>query len=352
MSENMNVKMPETPGHEQAVILEMQNIEKRFGGGSSVLTDRMGLTRPRPVVHALDGVNVTIRAGEFVGLVGESGSGKSTLGRIAAGLMHPSSGEVKVYGKVPSRENKTHLDVQMIFQDPQASLNPRKRIDKAIGEAPLIHGLTSRAEFNDYVNRQLQRVGLDPIISTRFPHQFSGGQRQRISIARALSLSPRFLVCDESIASLDVSIQAQILNLFMDLRQELDLTYLFISHDLRAVRHVCDRVMIMYLGRIVEDAPAKDFFARPNHPYTKMLLSEMPDLSQRSKTYSAVKGEIPSPINPPKGCHFHPRCPLAFERCRIERPALKTVGEKHMSACHINEVPLSRDPIAQMELNV
>lgn len=351
MSENMSTKTPEGLSEEQPIVLQMQNIEKRFGGGGSALSEKMGLSRPRPVVHALDGVNVTIRAGEFVGLVGESGSGKSTLGRIAAGLMSPTSGDVKVYGKEPSRENKTHLDVQMIFQDPQASLNPRKRIDKAIGEAPLVHGLTSRSGLDDYVSQQLQRVGLDPAIRTRFPHQFSGGQRQRISIARALSLNPRFLVCDESIAALDVSIQAQILNLFMDLREELDLTYLFISHDLRAVRHVCDRVLIMYLGRVVEDAPAKEFFARPNHPYTKMLLSEVPDLAQRSKSYSAIKGEIPSPINPPKGCHFHPRCPLAFDRCRVERPALKKVGEKHISACHLNDIPQSQNPMAQQELN-
>lgn len=336
---------------QQPIVLQMQNIEKRFGGGGSALTERMGLSRPRPVVHALDGVNLTIRAGEFVGLVGESGSGKSTLGRIAAGLMAPSSGDVKVYDKAPSRENKTHLDVQMIFQDPQASLNPRKRIDKAVGEAPLIHGLTSRAGLDDYVSAQLRRVGLDPAIRTRFPHQFSGGQRQRISIARALALNPRFLVCDESIAALDVSIQAQILNLFMDLREELDLTYLFISHDLRAVRHVCDRVLIMYLGRVVEDAPAKEFFARPNHPYTKMLLSEVPDLSQRGKAYSAIKGEIPSPINPPKGCHFHPRCPLAFDKCRVERPALKQVGEQHLSACHLNDYSSSIDKAAPLELS-
>lgn len=346
----MTNKNHDISAQQQPIVLQMQNIEKRFGGGGSALTERMGLSRPRPVVHALDGVNLTIRAGEFVGLVGESGSGKSTLGRIAAGLMAPSSGEVKVYNKAPSRENKTHLDVQMIFQDPQASLNPRKRIDKAVGEAPLVHGLTTRSGFDDYVSQQLQRVGLDPAIRTRFPHQFSGGQRQRISIARALALNPRFLVCDESIAALDVSIQAQILNLFMDLREELDLTYLFISHDLRAVRHVCDRVLIMYLGRVVEDAPAKEFFARPNHPYTKMLLSEVPDLSQRGKAYSAIKGEIPSPLNPPKGCHFHPRCPLAFDKCRLERPALKQVGEQHLSACHLNDTPSSIDKAAPLEL--
>ncbi|MGU3576193.1 ABC transporter ATP-binding protein [Brucellaceae bacterium C25G] len=347
----MSAQSLETRTDEQPVVLQMHNIEKRFGGGGAGIVERMGLVRPRPIVHALDGVNVTIRSGEFVGLVGESGSGKSTLGRIAAGLMNPTSGDVKVYGKEPSREHKTHLDVQMIFQDPQASLNPRKRIDKAIGEAPLVHGLTDRAGFDDYVSAQLQRVGLDPVIRTRFPHQFSGGQRQRISIARALSLNPRFLVCDESIAALDVSIQAQILNLFMDLRQELDLTYLFISHDLRAVRHVCDRVLIMYLGRVVEDAPAKEFFARPNHPYTKMLLSEVPDLSQRSKSYSAIKGEIPSPINPPKGCHFHPRCPLAFDKCRVERPAMKKVGDRHLSACHLNNNPPLQNHMSQLELN-
>lgn len=336
---------------QQDVVLQVQSVEKRFGGGSSALLERLGVARPRPVVHALDGINLTIRSGEFVGLVGESGSGKSTLGRLAAGLMVPSSGEVLVYGKKPSRENKTHLDVQMIFQDPQASLNPRKRIDKAVGEAPLVHGLTDQTGLEDYISAQLKRVGLDPAIRTRFPHQFSGGQRQRISIARALALNPRFLVCDESIAALDVSIQAQILNLFMDLREELDLTYLFISHDLRAVRHVCDRVLIMYLGRVVEDAPAKEFFARPNHPYTRMLLSEVPDLAQRGKTYSAIKGEIPSPLDPPRGCHFHPRCPLAFDKCRLERPALKKVGDRHLSACHLNDTLSSHQISAPLELN-
>jgi peptide/nickel transport system ATP-binding protein len=203
--------------------------------------------------------------------------------------------------------------------------------------------LTKAVGLDAYVSEQLVRVGLDPATRERFPHQFSGGQRQRIHIARALALNPRFLVCDESIASLDVSIQAQILNLFMDLRDELNLTYLFISHDLRAVQHFCDRVAIMYLGRIVEEMPTAAFSDRANHPYTQALLAEIPDLKNRRKTFTAIKGEIPSPINPPSGCHFHPRCPFAFDRCRVERPALKTIGGAHRSACHLNDEPSRRN---------
>lgn len=320
-------------------VLQISGVSKRFGEQRPSLAMRFGLAQTKPVVHALDGIDLTIRPGEFVGLVGESGSGKSTLGRIAAGLMRPSDGRAQVFGRDASRDKAVHRDVQMIFQDPQASLNPRLRVDQAVGEAPLVHKLTDRAGLDAYVSRLFEMVGLAPHLRTRFPHQFSGGQRQRINIARALALKPRFLVCDESIAALDVSIQAQILNLFMDLRDELDLTYLFISHDLRAVQHICDRVIIMYLGRIVEDLPAADFARGANHPYTRALLAELPDLNQRRKTWVTMKGEIPSPINPPKGCHFHPRCPLAFDRCRVERPALKLIGGAHRSACHLNDNP-------------
>ena len=320
-----------------APALETRKLTRHFGREAG-LAVKLHLAKRQPIIRALDGIDLTIPAGEFVGLVGESGSGKSTLGRIAAGLLPPSTGEVAVFGRSPQGDRSVHRDVQLIFQDPQASLNPRMRVAEAIGEAPLVHGIASRAEIDDYVCAQMRRAGLDPAYRQRFPHQFSGGQRQRISIARALALQPRFLVCDESVASLDVSIQAQILNLFMQLRRELDLTYLFISHDLRVVQHIADRVVIMYLGRIVEDAPATRFFAHPNHPYTQGLLAEIPDLKQRRRVYAPVKGEIPSPAAPPPGCHFHPRCPAAFDRCRVERPALREIAPGHRSACHLNDV--------------
>ncbi|WP_089176254.1 ABC transporter ATP-binding protein [Bosea sp. AS-1] len=321
-----------------APALETRSLSRRFGRADG-LAVRLHLAKRQPVIHALDGIDLTIPTGEFVGLVGESGSGKSTLGRIAAGLLSPSNGEVRVFGRDPQGDRSVHRDVQLIFQDPQASLNPRMRVAEAIGEAPLVHGIVGRSELDDYVCAQMRRAGLDPAYRQRFPHQFSGGQRQRISIARALAMQPRFLVCDESVASLDVSIQAQILNLFMELRRDLDLTYLFISHDLRVVQHIADRVVIMYLGRIVEDAPARAFFANPNHPYTRGLLAEIPDLKQRRRVYAPVKGEIPSPAAPPPGCHFHPRCPAAFDRCRVEKPALREIAPGHRSACHLNDAP-------------
>jgi peptide/nickel transport system ATP-binding protein len=277
-----------------------------------------------------------------VGLVGESGCGKSTLGRMVAGILPPTEGTILRDGRdikalMGAEARQMKLRTQMIFQDPYASLNPRMRVQDIVGEAPRVHGLLDGAAFDDYVDEQMRRAGLDPTFKRRYPHQFSGGQRQRIGIARALAVKPDFIVCDEAVAALDVSIQAQILNLFMRLRRELDLTYLFISHDLGVVEHLSDRVVIMYLGRVVEEADTETVFRRPNHPYTRSLLDSVPRIENRKRAFSVVKGEIPSPINPPAGCHFHPRCPLATERCRVEVPKLREVAPGQRSACHLND---------------
>ncbi|KAB0499165.1 ABC transporter ATP-binding protein [Pseudomonas vancouverensis] len=325
--------------------LALENVSRRFQPKKDVLTSmaqRWGLAKPTPVVHAVDNVSLEIKTGEVIGLVGESGCGKSTLGRIAAGIIKPSEGIVRVGGIDESLASRgaastlEHLSVQMIFQDPFASLNPRMRVMDIIGEAARVHKIPGAEHYEDYVAAQMKRAGLDPSYMRRYPHQFSGGQRQRIGIARALAVNPRFIVCDESVAALDVSIQAQVLNLFMDLRDELGLTYLFISHDLSVVEHISDRVAIMYLGRIVEQGSKAELFSRPNHPYTQALLAEVPTLNANKRTFTAIKGEIPSPINPPSGCHFHPRCPHAMPRCREEKPGLKEVSPEHLSACHLN----------------
>ncbi len=225
----------------------------------------------------------------------------------------------------------------MIFQDPYASLNPRLRVVDIVGEAPVVHGLIAPRQQVEYVGLQLNRVGMDPTLMRRFPHQFSGGQRARIGIARALAVKPEFIVCDESVASLDVSIQAQVLNLFMDLRAALSLTYLFISHDLGVVRHISDRVAVMYLGRIVESGPTEQLFSAPNHPYTQALLLEVGCLEPKKRSFVPIRGEIPSPIKPPSGCHFHPRCPYAMRICRDVAPPLVEVAPERWSACHLND---------------
>ncbi|WP_019401283.1 ABC transporter ATP-binding protein [Chelatococcus sp. GW1] len=328
-----------------APILALDGVSKRFVrklDAAEKIANLFGARRHEQVVHAVDGIDLAIAPGEVVGLVGESGCGKSTLGRVVAGILDPSAGSVSYEGADVAKlsgaaRRKVDLAVQMVFQDPMASLNPRLRVIDIIGEAPVVHGLVSRAEVEDYVCDVMTRVGLDPATRRRYPHQFSGGQRARIGIARALAVKPKVIVCDESTAALDVSIQAQVLNLFMKLREELSLTYLFVSHDLGVVEHIADRVAVMYLGRIVELAPAEELFRTPNHPYTRALLEEVPRLEAKKKTFSALKGELPSPLSPPSGCHFHPRCPYAFDRCRTERPALKPIGPGRVSACHLND---------------
>ena len=326
-------------------MLEARDLTKRFVKTLDLagkIAQKLGAGVREEVVHAVNHVDFSIDPGEVVGLVGESGCGKSTVGRMVAGILPPTEGKLLFKGTdvagMDDADSKTAaLQIQMIFQDPFASLNPRMRVQDIIGEAPTIHGIIKRAETAAYVEDIMLRVGLDPDYRRRYPHQFSGGQRQRIGIARALAVKPEFLVCDEAIAALDVSIQAQVLNLFIGLREDLNLTYLFISHDLGVVEHISDRVIIMYLGRIIEIAPTEELFKSPNHPYTKALLNEVPRLDARRRDFAPVAGEIPSPIDPPSGCHFHPRCPHATERCRNEVPVLKAVAPGRVSACHLND---------------
>jgi len=327
-----------------STMFETRNLSKKFVktlDTAAKIAQRFGADIREEVVHAVDGVNLTIKRGEVVGLVGESGCGKSTFGRMVAGILPPTSGQMFYRGQDVTELDKetvleSMLQVQMIFQDPFASLNPRMRVEEIISEAPVVHGLIKPSERASYAEEVMLRVGLDPDYRKRYPHQFSGGQRQRIGIARALAVNPDFLVCDEAIAALDVSIQAQVINLFMDLRKDLDLTYLFISHDLSVVEHISDRVVIMYLGRVVEIASTADIFDSPNHPYTTALLNEVPTLDSRGIDYHPISGEIPSPLDPPPGCHFHPRCPHASERCQIEAPELIEISPDRFSACHLN----------------
>ena len=292
-------------------------------------------------VRAVDGVSFRIRRGTSFGLVGESGSGKSTLGRTVLGLYEPTAGTVRFNGRdirAGGRKGLAALrpKMQLVFQDPYGSLNPRVRVGDAIGEALLAHGLVRRADLRDAVLEVMRICGLAPYQFARYPHEFSGGQRQRIGIARALALKPELIVADEPVSALDVSIQAQIINLFSDLKEQQGVTFLFISHDLAVVEHLCDEIAVMYLGLIVETAGRDALFDRPRHPYTQALLSAIPVADPDARRDRIVlQGELPSPAAPPAGCRFHTRCPLAIDRCRAEVPVLRTLADGHQAACHL-----------------
>jgi len=318
-------------------LLRVENLVKYFpvkGGMFSRTVDK---------VHAVDGVSFEVEAGETLGLVGESGCGKSTTGRCILRLIEPTSGEVWFDGKNVTALDAQSLrancrDMQIIFQDPYASLNPRMTVGSIIGEALVIHRLAKTPrEFEQRVAQLLETVGLHPQHMRRYPHEFSGGQRQRIGIARALAVSPRLIVCDEPVSALDVSIQAQVINLLEDLQDTFRLTYVFIAHDLSVVEHISTRIAVMYLGRIVEIAPARELYTSPRHPYTEALLSAVPIPDPAVKRKRVVlQGDVPNPIRPPAGCHFHPRCPHVMERCRVETPLLREIAPGRKAACHLN----------------
>jgi len=317
-------------------LISIKNLKKHFAISSGVFS------RTHDYVHAVDGVSFDIAKGETLGLVGESGCGKSTTGRCILRLIEPTSGEVWFQGADVTRLGTDALrqlrrDMQIIFQDPYASLNPRLTVGAIIGEALQIHGLAkSRKALEERVVELLETVGLQPDHLFRFPHEFSGGQRQRIGIARALAVEPKLVVCDEPVSALDVSIQAQVINLLMDLQRDLKLSYLFISHNLAVVEHISHRVAVMYLGRIVEYTDKRTLFTRPLHPYTEALLAAVPvpdPATRREKI--VVQGDVPSPLRPPPGCHFHTRCRYAEARCKTEVPVLREVEPGHLVACHL-----------------
>jgi oligopeptide transport system ATP-binding protein len=323
-------------GSGESALLDVRHVKKYFPIRKGVLQ------REVAHVHAVDDVSFSVAEGETLGLVGESGCGKSTLGRTLVRLLEPTAGEIIFEGKAIQNLGTRRLrplrrEMQMVFQDPYASLNPRKRVGTIVSDPMRIHNLGSRSEQKKRVNEILETVGLSPEHYNRFPHEFSGGQRQRIGIARALALRPKLIVADEPVSALDVSIQSQMLNLLDDLQNEFNLTYVFIAHDLGVVRHVSDRIAVMYLGKIVELAPADELYVRPIMPYTEALLSAVPipdpDLAEKRERI-VLEGDVPSPINPPSGCRFHPRCRYATDVCKEIEPQLVDYGNGHLAACH------------------
>jgi peptide/nickel transport system ATP-binding protein len=338
----MSVTAPatETRGEVDAPLVRIEGLTRVFDLSKRWL-NRVLEGSGRITLTAVDHVGFSIPRGETYALVGESGSGKSTIAKIAVGLLPPSAGSVSIAGVDIWRERDATVlrgvrrRIQMIFQDPYASLNPRWRVGAIVAEPIKAFDLVADKPARDArVGELLSLVGLDPRDARKFPHEFSGGQRQRVAIARALASNPEFIVCDEPTSALDVSVQAQVLNLLRELQGRLGLTYLFISHNLAVVRHVATRVGVLYLGRLVEEAPSRTLFADPRHPYTRMLLDSVPDIDMTGRERVPIAGENPNPISPPPGCHFHPRCPFAFERCRVEAPAFKPVAAGHAAACH------------------
>lgn len=317
-----------------ANLMDVKNLKKYF----EITTQ--GAKHEKRLVKALDDVSFSIFPGEILGVVGESGCGKSTLGKTILRLHEKTDGSVlfkgtDLYARTRQQMQEMTRDMQMIFQDPYASLNPRKKIGSIIGQPLRIHHIGSAAEISDRVESLLEEVGLSAQYKGRYPHQFSGGQRQRVGIARALALEPEFIVCDEAVSALDVSVQAQIINLLLDLQMRHNFTYMFIAHDLAVVEFIATRIMVMYLGRIVESADKEELMKHPLHPYTQALFKSFPAThpQERNQEKKIVMGDVPSPINPPKGCHFHPRCPHAMDKCREAYPPVKEVSPGHQAAC-------------------
>lgn len=323
-------------------LLRVENVYKHFPIRGGLLQ------RTVAWVKAVDGVSFTVKKGETLGLVGESGCGKTTIGRSILRLIPATGGNVLFEGKDVYKLKGNDLkalrkDMQIVFQDPYSSLDPRMPIGESVGEGLLVHGMRDAKQRNAAVLEALKRVGLEDYHARRYPHEFSGGQRQRIGIARALALRPKFIVCDEPVSALDVSIQSQVLNLLKDLQKEFGLTYLFIAHNLSVVEHISDRVGVMYLGRMVELTDRESLFADPLHPYTKALLSAIPIPDPTVKRERTIlQGDVPSPVNPPKGCHFHPRCPLAMDKCRVDDPQLKELKPGHLVACWVAEEQVAK----------